>query len=250
MTLANEVILIILFLVTSFIGVVTGSNSLITVPAMFQFGIDPKVAVATNMFGLTFMSIGASIPFLKRGTVDFRRIWPLIGLTLVSSTLGALLATFMSGGSLKLTISAAMIVVALFILFKSDMGVKPKELVSLRSAALTCVVAFGLGVYGGLYSGGYVTMLTTALVAFYGMTFSEAVASTKVINIFSSAVATAVFMWKGLVDYQLGIILSVTMFIGAYAGAHFASRMNDKWLRRIFIATVILLAIKTVFDFF
>lgn len=250
MTLTSEVILILLFFVTSFIGVVTGSNSLITVPTMFQFGIDPKVAVATNMFGLTFMSIGASIPFLRRGTIDFRRTWPLVGLTLVSSALGALLAVVMSSGSLRLTISAAMIVVALFILFRNDVGLKAAEAVSTRSAIATYVLAFGLGVYGGLYSGGYVTMLTTVLVAFFGMTFSEAVASTKVINIFSSMVATAVFIWKGLVDYPLGIILSVTMFIGAYAGAHYAAKMNDVWLRRIFIATVILLAIKTIFDFF
>jgi len=63
MTFLQEVILVVMFFLTTFVGVVTGSNSLITVPVMFQFGIDPKVAVATNMFGLTFMSIGASIPF-------------------------------------------------------------------------------------------------------------------------------------------------------------------------------------------
>jgi len=250
MTFLQEVILNLLFFITSFIGVVTGSNSLITVPVMFQFGIDPKVAVATNMFGLTFMSIGASIPFLRQGTVDLKRTWPLIILTLVSSALGALLAVVMSGSSLKLTISTAMIVVALFILFRRDIGTKPSEVVSTRAAIVTYVVAFLLGIYGGLYSGGYVTMLTTLLVASYGMTFSEAVGATKIINIFSSLVATAIFIWQGLVDYRLGIILSVTMFIGAYAGAHYASKMNDVWLRRIFIASVFFLAIKTLFDFF
>jgi hypothetical protein len=122
--------------------------------------------------------------------------------------------------------------------------------VSLRSTVLTFVLAFLLGVYGGLYSGGYVTVLTSVLVAFYGMSFTEAIASTKVINIFSSLIATAVFMWQGLVDYRLGIFLSVAMFAGAYAGAHFATKMNDIWLRRIFIAAVILLAVKTLFDFF
>jgi uncharacterized membrane protein YfcA len=249
MTFFQEVILVFLFFVTSFIGVVTGSNSLITVPVMFQFGIDPKVAVATNMFGLTFMSIGASIPFLRQGTVTFRRTWPLIILTLISSALGALLTVFMTGGSLKLTVSAAMIIVALFIMLKRDIGVRPVEIVTTRAAILTYLLTFLLGVYGGLYSGGYVTILTTVLVAFFGMTFSEAVASTKVINIFSSLVATAVFMWQGLVDYTLGIILSVTMFVGAYAGAHYASKMNDVWLRRIFLAAVFFLAIKTIFDF-
>ena len=250
MTLLQEVILVVLFFLTTFVGVVTGSNSLITVPVMFQFGIDPKVAVATNMFGLTFMSIGASIPFLRQGTVDLKRTTPLIVLTLISSTLGALLAVIMTGNSLKLTVSAAMIAVALFILVKRDVGVGPAESVSNKQALLTYVLAFFLGIYGGLYSGGYVTMLTTVLVAFFGLTFTQAIASTKVINIASSLVATVVFMWQGLVDYTLGILLAITMFAGAYAGAHWASKLNDVWLRRMFIATVIILAVKTVFDIF
>jgi uncharacterized membrane protein YfcA len=39
------------------------------------------------------------------------------------------------------------------------------------------------------------------------------------------------------------------MFAGAYIGAHYASKMNETWLRRIFLATVLLLAIKTLADF-
>src|SRR4051794_9809836 len=85
------VILIIVFFLTSVIGVVTGSNSLIAVPVMFQFGIEPKVAVATNMFGLVFMSVGGTIPFLRKGAIDTRRISPLIVLTIISSAIGALL---------------------------------------------------------------------------------------------------------------------------------------------------------------
>jgi uncharacterized membrane protein YfcA len=250
MTFLQEVILVVLFFITTFVGVVTGSNSLITVPVMFQFGIDPKVAVATNMFGLTFMSIGASIPFLRQGTVDIKRTAPLIVLTLISSALGALLALVMTGDSLKLTVSASMIAIALFILVKRDIGIDPTAAVSNRKVVLTYILSFLLGIYGGLYSGGYVTMLTTVLVAFYGLTFTQAIASTKVINIASSLVATAVFMWQGLVDYTLGIILAITMFAGAYTGAIWAAKLNDVWLRRTFIATVVILAIKTVFDIF
>jgi len=250
MTLTQEVVLLVVFFITSFIGVVTGSNSLITVPVMFQFGIDPKVAVATNMFGLTFMSVGASIPFLRQKAVDLKRITPLIILTLISSALGALLAVVISAGSLKVTISAAMIVVALFTLSRRNVGLQPAAAVSTRAAIVTYALAFLLGVYGGFYSGGYVTILTAVLVVFFGMTLSESIASTKVINVFSSLSATAVFMWQGLVDYKLGVMLSVTMFVGAYVGAHYATKINDVWLRRIFLATVIILALKTLFDFF
>ncbi|MDQ3088907.1 MAG: sulfite exporter TauE/SafE family protein, partial [Acidobacteriota bacterium] len=58
-----------------------------------------------------------------------------------------------------------------------------------------------------------------------------------------------IFMWQGLVDYRLGAILAVVMFVGAFAGAHFVTRINDLWLKRIFLTTVLLLAIKTIFDF-
>jgi uncharacterized protein len=81
------------------------------------------------------------------------------------------------------------------------------------------------------------------------MTFTESVASTKLINVFSSLIATAIFMWQGLVDYRLGLILAATMFVGAYIGAHVATKLSDVWLKRIFIATVLILAAKTMFDF-
>jgi uncharacterized membrane protein YfcA len=66
-TSTELIALIIIFFLTSIVGVVTGSNSLITVPAMLTFGIEPRVALARNMFGLTFLSFGGTLPFLGRG---------------------------------------------------------------------------------------------------------------------------------------------------------------------------------------
>lgn len=249
MPISSLILLIVLFFITSAVGVVTGSNSLITVPVMFQFGIDPKIAVATNMFGLTFMNVGATIPFVRKGIVDYRKTSPLVVLTLVSSAIGAILVGLITSQSIKLIVSAAMITVAVFTLFKRDAGVAANTNISRRATILIYVITFLLGIYGGLYSGGYVTMLTAAYVAFFGMTFTEAVASTKYINVFSSLVATVIFMRQGLVDYQLGLILAVTMFVAAYIGAKTVTKLNDVWLKRIFLATVLILAVKTIYDF-
>jgi uncharacterized protein len=249
MTTNALIILIILFFLTSIIGVVTGSNSLITVPVMFQFGVDAKTAVATNMFGLTFMNVGATIPFLRQGIIDKKKVAPLVLITLIASALGALLVLLITPANIKLLVSVAMIAVTIFTLVKRDAGVTKTAEVSTKATILTYVLTFALGVYGGLYSGGYVTMLTAVYVAFFGMTFSESVASTKLINIFSSAIATLIFMWQGLVDYRLGFILAVTMFAGAYIGAHTVTKLSDVFLKRIFIVAVLILAIKTLIDF-
>jgi len=249
MAFTTLIILIVLFFFTSVIGVVTGGNSLITVPVMFQFGIDEKAAVATNMFGLVFMAVGGTIPFLRRGTIEYRRISPLVILTVVSSALGAALVGFITNQVIRLIVSAAMIAVIVFTLVKRDSDVGERGKVSQGYYLLTYILTFVLGIYGGLYSGGYVTILTAVYVAFFGMTFTEAVASTKFINVFSSIVATVVFMWQGLVNYKLGLILAVVMFAGAYIGAYYAAKMDDVWLKRIFLGAVFLLAVKTLYDF-
>ncbi len=157
-------ILVIVFLVTSIVGVITGSNSLVTVPVMFLFGIDEKVAIATNMFGLTFMAIGGTIPFVRKGTLDTKGLSPLVVLTVLGSAIGAALVGVITNSGLKLVVSAAMIAVVIFSLVKP----KAREIDKPTNAhrGLTFVLAFVLSIYGGLYSGGYVTILTVLLIAF------------------------------------------------------------------------------------
>jgi uncharacterized membrane protein YfcA len=60
----------------------------------------------------------------------------------------------------------------------------------------------------------------------------------------SSGVATLIFVWRGVVDLKLGIILGVSMFLGAVLGARIALFLSTVWLRRIFIAAVLGLALK------
>jgi uncharacterized membrane protein YfcA len=235
------------FLLTSMISVVTGSTSLITVPVMFQFGIDARVAVATNMFALTFMSVGGALPFLRAKMINRKRLAPLVGLTMVGSVIGAELVLVTSAQLLSLIIAIAMIAIVVFSLTKRDAGLAQIRAAPSRFAeGAGYAGTFALGIYGGFFSGGYVTLLTAVYVALFQMTFLEAVAITKVINIFSSAVATLVFMGRGLVDYRLGLVLGMIMFIGAMIGARVVLRMQNVWLRRLFLAAVIGLALKTI----
>jgi hypothetical protein len=55
---------------------------------------------------------------------------------------------------------------------------------------------------------------------------------------------TLIFAYHGIVDYKLGVILGVTMFLGAVVGAHVTLRLPAVWLRRVFITAVIALAAK------
>ena len=105
-------------------------------------------------------------------------------------------------------------------------------------------VTFLLAIYGGFFSGGYVTMLSAVFAVLFGMTFLQAIAATKIINTFSSAVATAVFVYRGMVDLKLGISLGIVMFLGELIGGRITLLLGSIWLRRIFIAAAFCLAVK------
>jgi uncharacterized protein len=228
--------------------VVTGSTSLITVPVMISVGMEAHGAIATNMMALTFMSVGGSLPFMRNPVVSRKGLPVLIGLTLVGSALGALLVLDVPVRALRITIAAAMTAVAIFSIVNKDMGNASRKVPSSRLGALAGFgLTFVLSIYGGFFSGGYVTMLTAVFVALLGMTFLQAVATTKLINIFSSGIATLVFLWHGMVNLKLGMILGISMFLGALLGSRIALLLSAKWLRRIFIAAVLGLAVKMLF---
>lgn len=212
---------------------------------MIALGIEAHVAVATNMVALTFMSLGGSLPFVGKGVLSRSRLRLSIVLTIIGSGLGAFLLLRIPLMALQITIAMAMIGVAIFSLLNKNLGHGSPDAPPSHAAAIAgYATTFLLAIYGGFFSGGYVTMLTAAFVLLFGMTFLQAVATTKVINVFSSGVATLVFVWRGVVDLKLGIILGAFMFLGALLGGRIALFLSTVWLRRIFIAAVLGLAVK------
>lgn len=243
--MAKLLTLVAVFFFTSVISVVTGSTSLITVPVMIALGIEAHVAIATNMLALTLMSVGGSLPFMRRGILTPNRLLPSIVLTIIGSGLGALLLLTVPLKALQIVIAVAMMAVAGFSLLNKNLGQASHNAPASQVGEVTGYVAtFLLAIYGGFFSGGYVTMLTATFVVVFGMTFLQAVANTKVINVFSSGIATLVFVSHGVVDWKLGVTLGVSMFLGALLGGHIAIFLSAVWLRRIFIAAVLGLAVK------
>ncbi len=247
MPLLQILLLIVIFLGASIISVISGSTSLITVPTMLVFGVEPHTAIATNMFGLTLMSLGGTLPFIGKGVIDTQRLPWLVGLTLVGSIVGALLVLVIPARSIQWIIPIAMAVVAILSLIKRDAGLvpaagEPSQLAVFWGYAATLI----LGVYGGFFSGGYVTLLTAAYVILFRMTFIQAIATTKLINIFSSMIATFIFANQGIVNYELGWLLGLAMFVGGVIGGRLSLKLSNLWLQRIYLTVIAILAAVTL----
>jgi uncharacterized membrane protein YfcA len=64
--------------------------------------------------------------------------------------------------------------------------------------------------------------------------------------VIAAAVATLVFAREGLVIWRVDLPLSLASFAGGLLRAVVAKRVGNLWLRRIFVAAVIVMALKTL----
>jgi len=223
----------------------TGATSLLTIPLMLQFGAEPRTAIATNMAILVLMNLGSSLGFHGEDLGTSTRLARLAAITLAGSATGAWLMLRVSQGALRIVVPVAMIAVLVFLLVtpRRREGAPPPTLRRLRAGYALVVV---LAVYGGFFSGGYVTMMVAAFTYFFGYPFLPAIALARNMNVVSSLIAAGVFALRGAIDWQLAGALGIVAFAGSFIGARFARGIPEVWLRRVFVGAVAVLAAKSL----
>jgi uncharacterized membrane protein YfcA len=229
--------------VIAVIGVITGGNSLISVPLLMLAGMRSREAIATNMLAVTCMTLSATLRFDRERLVDRKLALPLCALSLATSIVGARLTVLLSDRVVHTTIAVSMVAMLVFLAARTQFGVTATA-TSRARRAIGYVAATVLGVYGGLFSGGYTTVLTFVCVICFGVPLMQAVGLTKLVNFVSSAAATAVFIQARLIDWRVGVPLSLAMLIGGWAGAHLSIRRGHRFVRAVFLSVVAALAIK------
>jgi len=229
--------------ITGAIGAITGGNSLINVPLMMMVGMSSREAIATNMFAVLFMTVSATARFARDKLISARFVIPLCVLTIVSSALGAELAVKLPEAVVKTVVGVSMALLVAFMLLRPSATART-ESTPPPALAAGYLLTFVLGIYGGLFSGGYTTLMTFLGVTCFGLRMLESVALMKPVNLVSCAAASIVFFSAHLIDWRVGVPLAVANTIGGYLGALLAVRASQRLVRGFFLATVAALALK------
>jgi len=246
MDITKIIIATIIYFFSGIISVSVGGTSLITVPILISLGMGAKVAIATNMFSLIFISATGAIGFRKEITKHHHKlIFVFTIVTLIGSALGAHIVLAINENIIKKTVAIVCIIIALLLILKKNLGINkgPKKIPK-HKFFIGGLLIFILGIYGGFFSAGYVTMLSYVLIFIFGMSFLETAFTTKVFNIFSSFIACIFFYNNNLIDFSVGIPLAVAISLGAVLGTRLAIKKGNAWIRDLFIVLVIGLAIK------
>ena len=246
MDLAHTALAALAGFAVSIVSASVGGTALIMVPLLVAFGLEPRVAIASNKFAIMFLSLAATLRFRRSVPLPPARVTALLALpVVVGSVAGSLLVVGAPAGLTRVIIGTAAIAVAVFFFIRSDAGLTHREAgITGGEMARTLIVLLPLSVYGGFFSGGYATLLTYTLVLMLGFSFLQGAAATRLLSIFSAAAGSIIFARAGIIDYTLSAVLGLAYFGGATLGAHIAVKKGSRWLRAVFLVAAVLLALR------
>ena len=245
MEILNLVIIFFLGIFGNFFAAISGGAALIYIPVLIFFGFSPSVAVATNRFSALGSTPVGLYRFIKGGKILYKLALPLGISAALGSFVGANLLLKVDEDLLQKLVAVFIILIALLLLLKKDIGLEKKTtLVSTKANLLGYFLSFLIGIYAGFFGAAFATFFSFLLITIFGLTFLEAAGTRKLAGLFIGVVSSVVFVLNGRVDFLYAGALLIGRSIGAYFGIGFALKHGEKYARVIFIIFALVAGIK------
>ena len=233
----------------SAIGTLIGGASIITIPVLILLGLPPHTAIGTDRFGIIGVGVAGWYEFHKKGLINYRIGWIVAIPVLFGSALGANIVLQISESVLKVVIVVTTIILTVFLLLNSGMGVeKRKTAINKKEYIIGAVLSFIVGIYGGFYGAMAGTFSMYILIAWFRQTFIQSAATQKLASISMTVTAATIFSMHDAIDYSLGLAMLTGCLVGSYLGAHYSERIGNVWVKRMFLVFVIIAIVKILFS--
>ncbi|MFZ1751834.1 MAG: sulfite exporter TauE/SafE family protein [Saprospiraceae bacterium] len=230
------------------INTLAGNGSVITLSILTDLiGLPGNLANGTNRVGVLLQTAGSARGFAKNKMIDFTTSNHIIIWTVLGAIIGVYFATIISNDQFLFVFKYLMILMLLTILVKPERWLKNAE-VKLLPQWLSVPIFLALGFYGGFIQMGMGVFFLAVLVLLSRYSIMQANAIKTIVIFIYTAVVICVFAWKGLINWQIGILMAIGQTVGGYLTALYSNKIPDinLWAYRLLIV-IIIFAICTQF---
>ena len=228
-----------------------GGGGLIQVPALFSSF--PNAAPAT-LFGTNKLSsIGgtftSAVNYLRVVKLPIRLMFIASVFALSGAFLGAYVVTQISADFVRRILPWLLLALLIFTLSKKDMGLSHNpRLEGLKSKIFITLGVGVVGFYDGFLGPGTGSFFMFIFAHYLGFDFLHSAAATKVLNSVTNFAALALFIPTGHVDWSVAMAMLLFNIAGGKIGSGLALKNGSHFIRKVFIAVVLVLIIKTAAD--
>ncbi len=236
--------------VAGWINTLAGNGSIVTLSLLTDlFGLPGNLANGTNRVGILFQSFTTSWGFYRKGKIDLWKSREMIIIIFLGAIVGVYLAISVSNEQFMQVFKYLIVVMLGVILVNPKRWLRDVTAVRKLPLLVRWPIFFLLGFYGGFIQMGMGVLFLIVAVLIMHYEIIEANALKSVIIMLYTLVVILIFQWKGLIQWEYGLIVAAGQSLGGYLAAIFAA--DTPWAGRLayylLIAMVVIVIIRLYF---
>ncbi len=234
-------------LIAGFINTLAGNGSAITLTILTELiGLPGNLANGTNRLGVMANSMMASWVFYRNGRLKLNRSLPYMIPLIVGAIIGVVAAIMVSNEQFKIVFRYLLILMLVVIVVKPSRWLRETDINARPNFWIAIPLFLALGFYGGFIQMGMGIFFLAAMVLGAKISIIESNGVKAFVIMLYTALVIAIFQWKELIDWEIGLILALGQLIGAWIAATFATRYSkaDVFAYILVIIVVILAIVK------
>lgn len=232
----------------TFVFVATGGVGMVTIPALIFLGLSPQTAVATDIFALLGGRIGGLLGLLRGEKVDVALGLRLGAATALGAVAGALALLSLSAEIARQLLGVVLLGMLALLLLRPQVGVATGAPVSARRSWLGTLLFVPIGFWSTLIGAGFLNLGSAVLLLLLRKTFLETAGVLTIVGLVVAVIGTAIFGSQGAIVWPLGLAMLAGKAAGGYLGARYAVALGEQRVRWLFVAVVLLSALRLFLD--
>jgi hypothetical protein len=232
-------------LLAGFVNVLAGGGSFLTLAALELAGLPAGLANGTNRLGIVVQNVVGLAGFRSAGVVGSRAAVHFVVPAVLGAAAGATLVIRLPEVVFHRILAGMIVVILVALVFDLEKRIRVHAgpLTPLRRV-LSYPVFFAIGLYIGAIQAGVGFFIMAALV----LIAREDLVRTNVIKVLvigaATLVALGIFIWKGQVNWLVGIVLSAGNGAGAWIASRLAVRRGERFVKVVLAVMLVVVAVQ------
>ena len=225
---------------------IAGGGGLITLPGYLLAGVPPHMAIGTNKLSSAMGMAISTVRLYRGGFIDLKMsVVPVLS-AFVGSLVGARIALMVPPSVFQIILVLCLPVAAFLVMRDKTLSPDGEEMEQKKRWLMLGLVSFACGAYDGFYGPGTGTFLLLIFCNLAKLDVRTAGGNVKLVNLASNIGALVTSLMSGKVFLVLGLIGTVTSFLGHFLGAGLAIKNGSKIVKPAVILVLVLLAAKVI----
>ncbi len=240
--------LLLLGFAAGIIGSMIGlGGGFVIVAILTFFGFAPTLAASNSLFAAFSNAVASTTSYAKQKRIEYSLGLKLGLLSIPGTILGAYISDEITSSLFKILFGIVLLASSIYIFSKRKMESKTYNL-SKQIMILAIGASFFAGIISSLFGIGGGTVFVPLMVIAIGLSMKMAAPTSQFILLFASASGMIAHALLGHPDFYQALFLSIGAFVGGLVGSRLSLRVEEKKLRILVTAILVITAIKLFAD--